>query len=420
MLIKIIKNTLEKLTVSDDKSKISQTREARTGQKRDKKNIENRDFHLAWSRENISKEERARVEARSAPQHCPYCMSQDIVKRGKRKKKHEIVQLYKCSVCQRTFTPQTVKGKHYPLKLILDGLSIYNLGYTLEDTCRLLKEKYGIAVKSSSLSNWVSEFSDICRYSRMRPYGIKLYSPHQVIRSITLHHRQVYQFRYHQAKLALLVQEEYRNRKFWPLREWLEAIYTECPHQFFQDGLRASELPVKFSLKDVMIVEKQNYANRIAQFVLQAVQDNKLRHETLQQFMLANDSVTVAVEAPIYLTAEDIEHMESQLGFEMPFKLEKVLTGHIDILQLRNGLVHIIDYKPKAKRRNPYSQLTLYALALSRLTGLRLYDFKCAWFDENNYFEFFPLHMVYKLQQRQKRTPQNQPKLLEVRRKIIS
>jgi hypothetical protein len=40
--------------------------------------------------------------------------------------------------------------------------------------------------------------------------------------------------------------------------------------------------------------------------------------------------------------------------------------------------------------------LTLYALALSRLTGLRLFEFKCAWFDEKHYFEFFPLHVVYK------------------------
>ena len=36
------------------------------------------------------------------------------------------------------------------------------------------------------------------------------------------------------------------------------------------------------------------------------------------------------------------------------------------------------------------------ALALSRLTGLRLFDFKCAWFDESDYFEFYPLHVVYK------------------------
>jgi hypothetical protein len=67
--------------------------------------------------------------------------------------------------------------------------------------------------------------------------------------------------------------------------------------------------------------------------------------------------------------------------------------------------VHILDYKPGAdtgKKKNSITQLTIYALALSRLTGLRLYDFKCAWFDEDNYFEFFPLHVVYKLRQRGK------------------
>jgi len=37
----------------------------------------------------------------------------------------------------------------------------------------------------------------------------------------------------------------------------------------------------------------------------------------------------------------------------------------------------------------------LYSLAFSQPTGLRLYDLRCAWFDENGYFEFFPLHLVY-------------------------
>jgi ATP-dependent exoDNAse (exonuclease V) beta subunit len=74
----------------------------------------------------------------------------------------------------------------------------------------------------------------------------------------------------------------------------------------------------------------------------------------------------------------------------------EVITGHIDIVQIRKGLIHILDYKPGAKREKPIAQLTIYALALSRLTGLRLYDFKCAWFDENDYFEFYPLHVVYK------------------------
>jgi len=39
---------------------------------------------------------------------------------------------------------------------------------------------------------------------------------------------------------------------------------------------------------------------------------------------------------------------------------------------------------------NPIAQLTLYALALTRLAGLRLFDIKCAWFNEEQYCEFFP------------------------------
>ncbi len=50
---------------------------------------------------------------------------------------------------------------------------------------------------------------------------------------------------------------------------------------------------------------------------------------------------------------------------------------------------------PEAKNQNPIEQLTIYALALSRKLNLPLYYFKCAWFDESSYYEFFPLHAVY-------------------------
>ena len=94
--------------------------------------------------------------------------------------------------------------------------------------------------------------------------------------------------------------------------------------------------------------------------------------------MLANDSVTVATEVPIYPLPEDINHLQQRLGFQIPLQLDHPLTGHIDFLQIRNGAVHILDYKPDASTNRPIEQLTLYALVLSRLTGLRLFDFKCS------------------------------------------
>ena len=70
---------------------------------------------------------------------------------------------------------------------------------------------------------------------------------------------------------------------------------------------------------------------------------------------------------------------------------ERTITGHIDFLQVRNGCVHILDYKPDARTNKPIAQLAIYALALTRLVpGLKLFDIKCAWFNEEEYCEFFP------------------------------
>jgi len=85
------------------------------------------------------------------------------------------------------------------------------------------------------------------------------------------------------------------------------------------------------------------------------------------------------------------------------FEIPAMLTGHVDIVQVRNGMIHLLDYKPNAKKEKPIEQLTWYALAMSRLTGLKLYEFKCAWFDETDYFEFYPLHVVKKIQSKKKR-----------------
>ncbi|MGA1826465.1 MAG: PD-(D/E)XK nuclease family protein [bacterium] len=327
--------------------------------------------------------------------HCIYCESKNIVKRGKRKKKYEEVQLFYCNDCHRTFTGQTLKGKQFPARMVLDGVSYYNVGFSLEQSSRYLELSYGLKVDSRTLSKWIEEFKDLCRYARMREYGLKLYSPHKIVESSKMCHRQTYHFRYHRAKMQLVL-EDFKHYKFSVLKEFLDLVVADCPHQLFKNARRASEVKNVFSMDQVRISEKKNFAVRLAGLVLQAVTDNKKRHDTLQKFMLANDSVTVATEIPVYLDKEDIGHFQKELKFDVPIEIEDYITGHIDILQVRNGAIHILDYKPNAKKKNPIEQLTLYALMLSRLTGLRLYQFKCAWFDHEVYYEFFPLHVVYK------------------------
>jgi len=103
---------------------------------------------------------------------------------------------------------------------------------------------------------------------------------------------------------------------------------------------------------------------------------------------------TIAVEVPIYLTPEDFAYFQDR-GFTFPFGPHPI-TGHIDFLQLRAGYLHILDYKADAaKEKRAVTQLTIYAVALSRRTGLPVKAFKCAWFDERDYFEFFPLPSIY-------------------------
>jgi len=406
------KTTAFRITVGRGMGRFSKTREILTPESTDI----SRDTNADNAGRNIGLEKTA--------ESCPYCNSRAFVKRGLRKKKLETVQLYLCGDCKRTFTAQFIKGKHFPMNLIIEGLNYYNLGFGLEETCKLLEQKFGVPVPNlssveaksryapepSTLANWIKEYSELCRYSRLRPFAIKMYKPHDVVEVMNMAHRQIYRFRYHRAKMQLVLQE-FKNHHFGPLKEYLDAVSSETPHQYFQNGLRISEIKTKFNKAQMIIRGKHNYANELAKFVLQAVKENKFRHEALQRFFIANDSVTVASEVPVYIKKEDIEHMQNQLNFKVTEDLDKfknkdgkiLMTGHIDLLQVRNGLVHIIDFKPNAAKEKPIEQLTWYALALSRLTGLRLYEFKCGWFDEKDYFEFYPLHVVYKIKDRKKK-----------------
>ena len=177
------------------------------------------------------------------------------------------------------------------------------------------------------------------------------------------------------------------------LKKYLASIEIHFPHHLFQTtGHRSSKFPIDLNPP---ITRKENHATRTAALVLPTSPNNKKRHETLQRFMLINDSVTLAVEVPVFLTKDDIGYYRSR-GFDLDFD-SAVITGHIDFLQIRNGHIHILDYKPEARKEtHAHVQLTIYALALARRASLPLRLFKCGWFDEKDYFEFFPLQGVYR------------------------
>lgn len=336
---------------------------------------------------------------------CPKCSSKFIVKKGIRKNKLQVLQQFQCKDCKYIFTINKSKNTTYPITIILKAISTYNLGYTLQQT----KEKLSTEATLPAISSWLNQYKQICTFARLRKQAIKLYKPKNIIFKKPLQHQQVYLFQIHKAKLELLFNED-QNKKFLPIKNYLNKIPTEnFPHHIFSKELlaeRGIEADIKSSTEQrisqlkletlpAIKIEKQNQANRLAEITLQTANDNKQRHQTIQNFMLINDSTTIATEIPVYLTNDDIEYFKAR-NFSINLQNYRTpIIGHVDLIQIRNGFVNILDYKPNANKTEAVQQLTLYALALASRTKLALRDFKCAWFDEGNYFEFFPLHAVY-------------------------
>ena len=322
---------------------------------------------------------------------CPQCRCKHTVKKGKRRNRIRTLQIYSCGECLHRFTQDAGKNKMYPLHMILAAVSTFNLGYSVTDTQAQIQKRFHRNIPERTISSWIAEYKPQTTYARLRSDAKKLFAPELTVRTINFHHQQVYRHQVHRAKLQLLL-DDAQHREFNPLTKYLADLERNFPNQLFQSTEhRSSKFPAEIRPQ---VTRKENHATRMAALVLPTAFNNRKRHETLQRFMLVNDSVTVAVEIPVYLTTGDIGYYRSW-GFDLGFE-SAVITGHIDFLQIRNGHIHILDYKPEArKEKHAHVQLTVYALALARRTGLPLRHFKCGWFDEKDYFEFFPLTGVY-------------------------
>lgn len=333
-----------------------------------------------------SKIKPAEFSEQKIPTVCPYCKSGEIVKYGFRKKKLETIQVYFCKKCQKKFTPLITKSKTYSVAVILRSLIYYNQFYNLKEVKQKINKEFGLNISVNTLRNWLRQYKEYIPFLRMREFIQKNLTQKRIRKrdlfiENRMFHGQIYDFKYYRKKTKLLREEDFKHFKLKPIQEFLEMVENECPHRTFQESdFRASEFKGTFDLEEVKIVHKNNRACDIAKIVLQAVANNKHRHERLQEFMFFCDSTSIAVEVPVILDGTDVLHFNNMLNFKVPLKIEEdqVITGHIDIVQLRNGIIHILDFKPSASKEKPVDQLTIYALALSRLTGLRLYNFKCA------------------------------------------
>jgi hypothetical protein len=263
--------------------------------------------------------------------------------------------------------------RQYSPRVVLEALTTYNLGRTIEETRRHITSRFHKAVPVSTLHSWLNQFASICTFHRIRRrFSL---SEDEAILARTFEHQQEYKFRLHRLKLNLLA-----KRLFPQVRRYLWFIADNCPNDLFQGkGARCSDgnLPEL----DLELISRDTNAVPLARLGLVLARNRRGRHEAIQRFMLANDSATVAVEVPVYLYRHEAPDL----------KLDGVLTGHIDVLQIRGRQIWILDYKPDARLETRAKfQLYLYARALSVRTGIPMRRIGLAYFDDHDYLEVAP------------------------------
>ena len=311
---------------------------------------------------------------------CPQCRTkQQVIRYGLRKSKYKEVQRFQCRKCSQTFSTEPLKRTSYPPEIIITAISKYNLGTTIAQTKKFINRKFKTKVPKTTIQSWLERYADICTFTSTLRRQFNL-DPNTIIRSKKFYHQQVYEFKYHTLKTNIA------GKTFPKLKSYITSIY-KVPYFIsetaFKVGPRCSKM--RINIRPVKIT-KNNNAPKIAEIAQTLAKTNHDRHSQIENFFLINDTATIAIEVPVYLKPNELTVQErSNYGLN----LKEPLSGHVDIVQVRYNKIHILDYKPDAKKTDKQTadQLFLYALAFSKRTKIPMRNIICAYFDENNYYE---------------------------------
>lgn len=180
------------------------------------------------------------------------------------------------------------------------------------------------------------------------------------------------------------------------LKEYLGIVYKGIiPNNLFNSGIlpRVSQFKIKgiktafirsFSKKLIRSGKIQYYDSnsKLSQYV-QRVFDiykvNKINrapgHEPVLKNILIKDKDSIAIEVPIWNEIKG-----------------RVITGHIDLLQVKDDLVKVIDYKPEGKFLLSLPQVAMYGYLLK--SKLNIENIKCISFNKDEAWEYDPNILV--------------------------
>jgi transposase-like protein len=300
-----------------------------------------------------------------APEACPQCGSIRLQKAGTRKlKRGGQRQMYRCSDCFHRFSSRNRSGKNTHPEAILEALCLICQGVPYDVIIEKLRLQYRVVRTKSAISRWATDFPLPWREMLA---SVRVANP--LVRGYLFTHAGLrYHYRLHRGKLLL-------SKRHAGLVRYLEQLPGFLKPEIFDNALHCSQLshlknPGARHCRETQLTE-------LAGRALTLSPSNQRRHTTLQTYFLYCDRNTVATEVPVYMRDPD-------LG---------LVAGHIDFVQVQGDKILLLDYKPKAAGQLPdkvVTQLSLYALALSRRTGLSLGSMQCGWFDDRDVFYFDP------------------------------
>jgi hypothetical protein len=288
-----------------------------------------------------------------------------VVKSGRREIAGGIRQMFRCSSCMRRFSTLNRTGKRTEARAVLKALILRCNGYCYDEIAIVLKRKYGVIRTPSAICRWVREFAPPYLQTAQRTNPVQ--GP--TVRSwFFTHNRLNYTYQIHLGKLALAA-------PFNNLKPYLLQVPATLDHSLFERTRHCSQM--RFVQNRGL---KHSQFTGLNMVVLKAVtlsESRRARHQTVEDYLLNCDCATIATEVPVY-------YDDRHLG---------LIAGHIDVLQVSDGLVQIMDYKPDAAHENPekvITQLNLYAIALAVRAGLHLTRIRCTYFDEEDAYSFNP------------------------------
>lgn len=204
-----------------------------------------------------------------------------------------------------------------------------------------------------------------------------------MIKHVRLNHGLNYFYRIHTGRLDGLMYSGLLS-----LKQYLADVSISCHEDIFKTGPRSSSL--KFDLDIPLTKIKGHKLSKLAKLALSNY--NGTPHDKVQACALDNDPNSLCVELPIWLKLADVIGMPINKNIiDKVFTDGELLTGHVDLVTVEDGLIWIWDFKPNAhKERYAATQVFFYALMLARRTKLSLDKFRCGYFDENVAYLFKP------------------------------